>query len=65
MIRTKIAAKTVIRNAVAVIATTLLPGTVFGLPILCAMLLPHLRPVPLLHALHLLRRPIGLVRLLG
>ena len=54
VIRAKIEAKTGFGNAVAVVAATLLPGAVFGLPILRAMLLPHLRPLILLYVLHLL-----------
>jgi hypothetical protein len=59
--RTKVAAITVIGNPIAVIAAALRPGTVFGLPVLCAVLLPHLWLLALLHSLHLLCRPIGLL----
>jgi hypothetical protein len=40
----KIRAKTVVGNRVAAVATALLPGTMVGIPALCAMLLsvvPH------------------------
>ena len=54
VIRTKVATITVIWNTVAVVAATLLPVTVLGLPVTCAMLLPHL---PLLTWLHPLPLP--------
>src|SRR5579872_1123037 len=52
--RTKVATIAVIWNAVAVVAAALLPVAVFGLKIMCPMLLPHLPLLTLLHALHLL-----------
>ena len=54
VIRTKVATITVIWNTVAVVAAALLPVTVLGLPVTCAMLLPHL---PLLTWLHPLPLP--------
>ncbi len=54
VIRAKAATITVIWNTVAVVAATLLPVTVLGLPVTCAMLLPHL---PLLTRLHPLPLP--------
>src|ERR1035438_9487513 len=53
VIRTKVATITVIWNAVAVVAATLLPVAVLGLPVMCAMLLPHLPVLSLLHTLPL------------
>src|ERR1035438_2079386 len=47
VIRTKVATITVIWNTVAVVAATLLPVTVLGLPGTCAMLLTWLHPLPL------------------
>ena len=52
--RTKVTTETDFRNVVAVVAATLLPGAVFGLPATCAMLLPHAPPFSLLHTLPLL-----------
>ena len=40
MVRSEIAAKAVVGNAVAVIAAALLPGAVVRLPVPCPMLLP-------------------------
>jgi hypothetical protein len=64
VIRTKVATETVCRNTVAVVAATLLPGLVLGLPATCAMLLPDARLFTLLHTLPLLCRPIDLLLLL-
>jgi hypothetical protein len=46
----KINAETRLGNTVAVIAATLLPGAVLGLPTTCAMLLPHVPLFALLYA---------------
>ena len=54
MILTEVPTITVLWNAVAVVATALLPVAVLGLPVMCAMLLPHLPLLTLLHALRLL-----------
>jgi len=51
---TKITPIAVVGNAVAVVSTTVPPGAVLGLPILCAMLLPNTSLFTLLHALTLL-----------
>jgi len=42
MVPTIVAAETVLRNAIAVVAAALLPGAVLRLPVLGAMLLPNL-----------------------
>jgi len=55
MFRTKVAAKAVARNAVAVVSAALLPGAVVRLPVPCPMLLPG----GLLNALLLLALPRG------
>ena len=49
--RTKVAIKTSWRNTVAIVTATLLPGAVLGLPVTCAMLLPHGRLYGRLHPL--------------
>jgi len=41
VVRTKVAAVTVLGNAVSVVAAALLPIAVLGLPVMCAMLLPN------------------------
>ncbi len=41
MVRTKVAAVTVLGNAIASVATALLPITVLGLPVMRAMVLPN------------------------
>ena len=51
VIRTKAQTIPVIWNAVTVIAAALLPVPVLGLPVSCAMLLPHLASLTLLHTL--------------
>ena len=54
MIRTKAQTITGLWNAVAIVAATLLPIAVLGLPVMCSMLLPHLPLLTLLHPLPLL-----------
>ena len=54
VILTKVAAITVLWNAVAAVAAALLPCLVLGLPVSCAMLLPHAPLFSLLYALPLL-----------
>src|ERR1039457_1879120 len=54
VVRTKVATIMVFRNAVAVVAATLLPVAVLGLPVACTMLLPHLPLLTLLYTLPLL-----------
>jgi hypothetical protein len=63
--RTKLATESGVRNTIAVIATALLPSAVVGLPVICAMLLPHGWLLGLRHTLPLLWSPIGLRLLLG
>lgn len=41
MVRPKVSAETVVRDAIAVVATTLVPGAVVGFPVLRAMLPPR------------------------
>ena len=54
MILTKVLTITVLWNPVTVVPTALLPVAMLGLPVMCAMLLPHLPLLTLLHALRLL-----------
>jgi hypothetical protein len=54
MILPKMATIAIIGNAVAVIATALLPIAMFGLPVVRPMLLPHFSSLIWLHALPLL-----------
>jgi len=54
VIRTKVAAIVLIRNAVAAVTTTFPPVAVFGPPVTGAMLLPHFPVLTLLYTLPLL-----------
>ena len=54
MILTEMLTITILWNPVAVVATALLPVAMLGLPVMRAMLLPHLPLLTLLHALRLL-----------
>ena len=60
----KIAAKSIIRNAVAVVSATLPPVAMLGLPVACAMLFPHLPLLTRLHAFTALTTPVALRPLL-
>ena len=51
---TKVPTEMIIRNAVAVVAATLLPIAVFRLPVMCTILLPNSALFALLHTLSLL-----------
>jgi hypothetical protein len=62
--RAEVATIPVLRDAVAVVAATLLQVAVFGLPILRTMLLPDLALFSVLHALPLLCRPAALLSVL-
>jgi putative NIF3 family GTP cyclohydrolase 1 type 2 len=59
-----VAAETVIRNAVAVVAATLLPGAMFRLPAVCTIALPSNLLLVYLIGASALRRSVVLLLML-